>query len=137
MPSTSGGTPTFAAGNSDEEAKSSSFLGSPRFINPLKFRPMEENLQLVQRLTAIEQTLLQMTILSGKQALTLDEAARYTGLSHSQLYKMTSEGSIPHYKPRGKLIYFDRDELAAWSLRNPVGPRSYRTNTSKSHKVPL
>ena len=53
-----------------------------------------------------------------KRALTLEEVALYTGLSKSHLYKLTSTGGIPCYKPNGKQIYFDREEIDNWLLRN-------------------
>jgi hypothetical protein len=33
---------------------------------------------------------------------------------------LTSAGLIPHYKPQGKLIYFEKDILEAWLRQNPV-----------------
>jgi hypothetical protein len=30
--------------------------------------------------------------------------------------------SIPYYKPRGKMIYFDREELENWLLQNRIAP---------------
>ncbi|GAB4042073.1 helix-turn-helix domain-containing protein [Spirosoma jeollabukense] len=60
-------------------------------------------------------------LLAGqKETLTLEEASTYSGISKSYLYKLTSSNSIPHYKPEGKTIYFDRDELNAWLKRNRV-----------------
>jgi excisionase family DNA binding protein len=64
--------------------------------------------------------LISHTQLSHKKALTLKEAATYSGRSISNLYKLTSSSEIPHYKPEGKYIYFDREELENWMLRNPV-----------------
>lgn len=55
-----------------------------------------------------------------KDVLTIEDAAAFTGLSRSHIYKLTSAGDIPHYKPNGKYIYFDRKELEAWLLRNRV-----------------
>ncbi len=75
---------------------------------------METNLQTIdERLKNIENALL-----SNKKVLNFAETAIYTGLSKSHLYKLTSTGGIPCYKPQGKFIYFDRDELDAWMLRN-------------------
>ncbi len=53
-----------------------------------------------------------------KDALNLEEASLYTGIKKSTLYKMTSTGAIPFYKPSGKLIFFDRKELVEWLLSN-------------------
>lgn len=57
------------------------------------------------------------TIFCTKEVLTSDEAASYMGVSKSYLYKLTMRKQIPHYKPMGKMCYFDRLELEKW-LRN-------------------
>ena len=46
-----------------------------------------------------------------KEVLTSDEAAVYMGVSKSYLYKLTMRKQIPHYKPMGKMCYFNRAEL--------------------------
>lgn len=51
-----------------------------------------------------------------KRILTLEEAALYTGLQKSYLYKLTSRKIIPHSKPGGKKIYIERLELEKWML---------------------
>ena len=56
----------------------------------------------------------------NKKALTLDEVAAYTGLSKSYLYKLTSTGGIPCYKPRAKMVYFDKQEIDNWLLQKRV-----------------
>ena len=44
--------------------------------------------------------------------------ATYTGLSKSYLYKLTSTGGIPCYKPQGKMVYFNKIEIDGWLLQN-------------------
>ena len=58
--------------------------------------------------------------INTKEVLTSDEAARYMGVSLSHLYKLTARQQIPHYKPRGKMCYFNRQELEQWLQRNRV-----------------
>ncbi len=58
--------------------------------------------------------------LSQKDVLTFDEVCTYTGLSRSHLYKLTCSNKIPHSKPFGKMLYFDRQELNKWLLQNPI-----------------
>ena len=65
---------------------------------------------------------LEKRAISSKDILTLQEASVYIGVSLSQLYKLTSTQSIPHYKPRGKMCYFEKKELDAWLLKNHNGP---------------
>ncbi|WP_290093234.1 helix-turn-helix domain-containing protein [uncultured Duncaniella sp.] len=59
-------------------------------------------------------------VLTQKEVLTLDEAARYTGLKKSYLYKLTASRVIPHYKPNGKNCFFRRAELEEWLTSNPI-----------------
>lgn len=59
-------------------------------------------------------------LLAQKKALNFDEACIFTNLQESYLYKLTSTGKIPHFKPRGKMIYFEREALESWLLQNPV-----------------
>jgi excisionase family DNA binding protein len=53
-----------------------------------------------------------------KEVLNFNEAAVYCEVSHSHLYKLTSQGVIPCYKPNGKKLYFRRTELDSWLLSN-------------------
>jgi excisionase family DNA binding protein len=74
-----------------------------------------ENLTIEQRLDRIEQLLI-----GTKKVLNFDEASKYLQLSKSHLYKMTSTCKIPHYKPNGKRIYFNTEELEKWLLSNRI-----------------
>lgn len=58
--------------------------------------------------------------LHQKEFLTLDEAAKYTGLTKSALYKLTHSRQVPYSKPNGKKCFFKRTELEAWMMSNPV-----------------
>lgn len=60
------------------------------------------------------------TLFATKEVLTTDEAARYLGISKSYLYKLTMRREIPHYKPMGKMCFFNRQELASWLQSNRV-----------------
>ena len=55
-----------------------------------------------------------------KEVLTTDEAASYMGVSKSYLYKLTMEKRIPHYKPMGKMCFFNRKEMEMWLQANRV-----------------
>lgn len=78
--------------------------------------------EYLQRIDERQQSIENM-LQSQKNVLTFDEGATYMGVSKSHLYKLTMAGStIPHYKPRGKMIYFDRTELEKWLLQNRITP---------------
>lgn len=55
----------------------------------------------------------------NKEILTMGEAASFLGLSKSYLYKMTSKGDIPFYRPLGKVMYFERSVLLEWIRSRP------------------
>lgn len=63
---------------------------------------------------------LEKAMYAQKDVLTFNEACIYTGLSKSHLYKLTSRQKVPHSKPFGKILYFDRKELNSWLLQNPI-----------------
>ena len=62
-------------------------------------------------------------ISTQKEVLTSDEAARYMGISKSYLYKLTMKQEIPHYKPMGKMVYFNRVELENWLQSNRIATK--------------
>ena len=73
--------------------------------------------EILKRLEIIEKHVLDRNLIL-KNVLSFNEACQYLELSQSHLYKLTSAGSIPHYKPNGKKLYFNRAELDEWLLRN-------------------
>ena len=62
---------------------------------------------------------------SQKEILTLPEAAELLGMSKSYLYKLTQARIVPHYKPLGKILYFERSVLLDWM-------RSYNGKSKES-----
>ena len=78
--------------------------------------------EIITSLLRQEEQLIRIESLleNQKKVLTFNEAARYSGISKSYLYKLTAAGSIPHAKPNGKQIYFDREKLETWLLSNEV-----------------
>ena len=71
---------------------------------------------IIQKLDRIEELLTDQS----SKPLTFREAYNYLSVSSSYLYKLTSTGQIRHYKPSGKLIYFEKKDLDNWLLKNPV-----------------
>ena len=69
--------------------------------------------ELTFKLEKIEQLLL-----TQKKVLNFNEVMLYTNLSKSYLYQLTSNGGIPCYKPNGKHIYFNKEEIENWLLNN-------------------
>ena len=74
-----------------------------------------------ERIQRMEEALMNIEsmLLGNKKSLSLDEGCMLTGYSKSYMYKLTSSETIPHSK-RGKKIFFDKDILEDWLLKNKV-----------------
>lgn len=72
-----------------------------------------DNYLILERLDRLERLLT-----ANKEVLTFEETCDYTGISRSYLYKLTASGNIPHSKPNGKMIFFEKRKLNDWLLQN-------------------
>jgi excisionase family DNA binding protein len=66
------------------------------------------------------QNIERFSLIAQKSVLTMEEMCLYTGLSKSYAYKLTSKRLVPHSNPSGKCLYFSKEEIDQWLLRNPV-----------------
>ena len=66
---------------------------------------------ILEKLLSIETLLL-----DKKKVLNPDELANYTGYSKSTIYKMVQNNILPHSKPNGKHLFFDKDLIDQWLL---------------------
>lgn len=75
-----------------------------------------ENTELKQ----VAQEVADKVLFCSKEVLTTREVARYMDISLSTLYHLTMQRKIPHYKPNGKVCYFNRHEVEQWLQTNRV-----------------
>jgi excisionase family DNA binding protein len=87
--------------------------------------------EIKQQLDRIEQ----YSLLAAKNVLCFDDVALLTGLSKSHLYKLTYSHQIPHYKPKGKQLYFDRKEIEDWMRQNKVATNDEIEQKATSYLV--
>lgn len=87
-----------------------------------RIRTLEEKINAVEKIQNIENSVLQLKkrLWITKEVLSSSEVCDFLGISESYLYRLTSSKQIPHYKPNGKMIFFNRKELCEWALRNPA-----------------
>ncbi len=57
--------------------------------------------------------------MNNKRVLNISEASELLGFEVSYIYKLTSAKILPHSKPNGKTIFFDKEKLEDWMLSNP------------------
>lgn len=75
------------------------------------------------------------SLLGAKNVLNFEDVVLLTGLSKSHLYKLTCNKQIPHYKPNGKQVYFDRAEVEAWMRQNRVNTQMEAEQQAVSYVV--
>lgn len=80
-----------------------------------------------ERLKSIEETLY-----TTKDILNMKEVCQYLDISQSLLYKLTCNGEIPHFKPRGKMIFFEKKELIEWIKKSNLLSSEITKGSSKT-----
>ena len=70
---------------------------------------------------------------AGKEVLTVEEAAKFMGMARSSLYKMTSDQTIPFYRPNGKMIFFEKSDILSWIRKNRVSSREEIEEEARLH----
>lgn len=80
-----------------------------------------------ERLKSIEETLY-----TTKDILNMKEVCQYLDISQSLLYKLTCSGEIPHFKPRGKMIFFEKKELIEWIKKSNLLSSEIIKSSSKT-----
>lgn len=80
-----------------------------------------------ERLKSIEETLY-----TTKDILNMKEVCQYLDISQSLLYKLTCSGEIPHFKPRGKMIFFEKKELIEWIKKSNLLSSEITKGSSKT-----
>lgn len=80
-----------------------------------------------ERLKSIEETLY-----TTKDILNMKEVCQYLDISQSLLYKLTCTGEIPHFKPRGKMIFFEKKELIEWIKKSNLLSSETTKGSSKT-----
>lgn len=73
-----------------------------------------------QELSAKIDRLEKIALLGAKNVLTFNEVVLITGLTKGHLYRLTSTKQIPHYKPRGGMLYFKKEEIEEWLLQKKI-----------------
>ena len=74
---------------------------------------------------------------AGKEVLTVEEAAKFMGMARSSLYKMTSDQTIPFYRPNGKMIFFEKSDILSWIRKNRVSTREEIEEEARLHMQKL
>ncbi|MDM1413262.1 helix-turn-helix transcriptional regulator [Myroides odoratimimus] len=59
-----------------------------------------------------------LNMIQQKEMLNVQELSEYIGMSTSSIYKLVYNNKIPNYKPNGKILYFDREEINTWLRQN-------------------
>jgi excisionase family DNA binding protein len=89
----------------------------------------EEYLQINERLDKIER----LVLMGAKDILTIEDVSLMTGFTVGNLYRMTSNKTIPFYKPLGGKIFFDKTEIENWLRTNKVETRAVTESKANTY----
>jgi|SRR5690554_1698437 len=83
---------------------------------------METNL-ILERFDRLEELLFKTSEIlfknsTLKSTLNVEDLIDYTGFKRSYIYKLVHLNEIPYYKPQGKMLFFDREEIDQWLRQN-------------------
>ena len=56
--------------------------------------------------------------MENQKALTVDEAAAFTGYSKFYLYKLIGQKKVTYFKPQGGRVFFKKEDLEKFIFRN-------------------
>jgi excisionase family DNA binding protein len=113
-----------------------SFKNYPLIVNAYYFcfyKFLIKKIMEKEKLNQIADYVADKMMFSTKEVLTSEEAAKFMGISRSYLYKLTSRKEIPHYKPMGKMCYFNRSELIEWLQSNRVATATELNNRATAY----
>ena len=80
-----------------------------------------------------ENYLNRANVIAQKEILSFKEALVYLDVSSSFLYKLTSKNEIPFTKPNGGKIYFKKEDLNNWMLKNESKSNDVLENEIDNH----
>ena len=76
---------------------------------------MESRDLILEKLERIEKNIVGL-----KSIFNVEELMDYTGFTKSYIYKLVHINEIPYSKPNGKLLFFEREKIDKWLLRNAI-----------------
>ena len=79
--------------------------------------------------------LLQQQKILSKEILNVEEACIYLGIAKSYLYKLTHLRKLAFFRPNGKLIYFLREDLNNFLLKNRQKSMDEIENESSNYLI--
>ena len=91
--------------------------------------------QAVQAASEAAERAAKWALIGAKSVLTIDDVCLITNVSKQTIYMLTCKNKIPHYKPNGKMIFFDKGEVEAWLKRNRVQTTEEAETKSAAYNI--
>lgn len=76
---------------------------------------------------------LEKLIKSNKKVFTVVDLSDYCGFSKSHIYKLVARSQIPYSKPYGKTLFFDKDKIDEWLLKNSSSSKQENKERAQSY----
>lgn len=83
--------------------------------------------EILQELREIKQLLA-----LNKKIWTMEDFCAFTGFSRDYAYQLTGSGKVKCYRPLGKMIFFEPDEVIEFLKQNPsMSAKELKAKTDK------
>jgi excisionase family DNA binding protein len=73
---------------------------------------------------------------TAKEILTVQECAKFLGVSVQTIHLKTSRNELPYYKP-SRRIYFLKDEIIKWIMSHPIKTSEQIEEEAKAYNKAL
>ena len=77
---------------------------------------------MLKRIDKLE-AMLKVISRQRKKYMNIKEVGDRLGVTRSRMYKLTMEHNLPFYKPTGRTLLFDREQIYGWIQQFLVPPR--------------
>ena len=62
----------------------------------------------------------QVAVLAAKEVLSVKDVSLLTGMKESYIRKLVEQSKLPHYRPMGKKIYFEKSDIYSFLRTNRI-----------------
>lgn len=88
--------------------------------------------QLIEHLKKVEEAAYAL-----KKFLSIEEAARYLGISTGYMYRLTARNKIPFFQPGGKMIFIYIEDLNRYIKSNRIISEEEMEQKERDYKMEL
>jgi hypothetical protein len=94
---------------------------------------MQQNNNSIQQNILQELLEIKRLLALNKKVWTLEDFCGFTGISRAYAYHLTANRKVKFYRPTGKMIFFDPEEVIEFLKQNPVDSQDSLSTKATRH----